>query len=84
MDTFYWVFVEKLHILSSPENKARREGQTASFCCKVAGIPPPDSYQWYGIVLYHCILSKDYMFYFMKRGLREIYIYVVSSNISFY
>ncbi|KAI1889537.1 hypothetical protein AGOR_G00163890 [Albula goreensis] len=38
---------EKLYILQNPEPKARREGQTASFCCKVGGTPQPDSYQWY-------------------------------------
>uniref|UniRef100_A0AAV2LN49 Ig-like domain-containing protein n=1 Tax=Knipowitschia caucasica TaxID=637954 RepID=A0AAV2LN49_KNICA len=38
---------EKLHISSNPESKIRREGQTAAFCCKVAGTPPPDIYQWY-------------------------------------
>lgn len=37
---------EKLHVLSSPESKARREGQTAAFCCAVAGTPQPDKYQW--------------------------------------
>ncbi|KAJ8417649.1 hypothetical protein AAFF_G00224920 [Aldrovandia affinis] len=38
---------EKLHILQNPEPKARREGQTAAFCCKVGGTPPPDRYQWF-------------------------------------
>ncbi|XP_068603437.1 cartilage intermediate layer protein 1 [Brachionichthys hirsutus] len=38
---------EKLHVLSSPESKVRREGQAAAFCCKVAGTPPPDKYQWF-------------------------------------
>ncbi|XP_028999494.1 cartilage intermediate layer protein 1 isoform X2 [Betta splendens] len=38
---------EKLHVLSNPESKARREGQTAAFCCKVAGTPQPDKYQWF-------------------------------------
>ncbi|KAF7664420.1 hypothetical protein LDENG_00177870 [Lucifuga dentata] len=38
---------EKLHVLSNPESKVRREGQTAAFCCKVAGMPQPDKYQWF-------------------------------------
>ncbi|TNM91034.1 hypothetical protein fugu_003323 [Takifugu bimaculatus] len=38
---------EKLHVLSNPESKVRREGQTAAFCCKVAGTPQPDKYQWF-------------------------------------
>ncbi|KAA8595716.1 hypothetical protein FQN60_011007 [Etheostoma spectabile] len=38
---------EKLYVLSNPESKARREGQTAAFCCKVAGTPQPDKYQWF-------------------------------------
>ncbi len=37
---------EKLHVLSNPESKVRREGQTAAFCCNVAGTPQPDKYQW--------------------------------------
>lgn len=42
---------EKLHVLSNPESKARRHGQTAAFCCKVAGTPEPDKYQWWGLVI---------------------------------
>ncbi|XP_061887002.1 cartilage intermediate layer protein 1 [Entelurus aequoreus] len=38
---------EKLHVLSNPDSKARREGQTTAFCCNVAGIPQPDKYQWF-------------------------------------
>ncbi|KAM6979618.1 cartilage intermediate layer protein 1 [Aplochiton taeniatus] len=38
---------EKLHVLKNPENKARREGQSTAFCCKVAGSPQADSYQWF-------------------------------------
>ncbi|KAM4631295.1 cartilage intermediate layer protein 1 [Polymixia lowei] len=38
---------EKLRVLNNPENKARREGQTAAFCCKVTGTPEPDKYQWF-------------------------------------
>ncbi|XP_068173906.1 cartilage intermediate layer protein 1 [Antennarius striatus] len=38
---------EKLHVLSHPESKVRREGQAAAFCCKVTGTPPPDKYQWF-------------------------------------
>uniref|UniRef100_A0A3Q2PWK5 Cartilage intermediate layer protein, nucleotide pyrophosphohydrolase n=1 Tax=Fundulus heteroclitus TaxID=8078 RepID=A0A3Q2PWK5_FUNHE len=39
--------LEKLHVVSNPKSKARREGQSAAFCCKVAGTPPPDKYQWF-------------------------------------
>lgn len=38
---------EKPHMLSSPESKSRRVGQTAAFCCKVGGSPKPDQYQWF-------------------------------------
>ncbi|MBN3306613.1 CILP1 protein, partial [Amia calva] len=38
---------EKPHVLKNPESKARREGQTAAFCCKVGGQPEPDNYLWY-------------------------------------
>ncbi|KAM7406054.1 hypothetical protein PAMP_000458 [Pampus punctatissimus] len=38
---------EKLRVLTNPDSKARREGQTAAFCCKVAGMPQPDKYQWF-------------------------------------
>ncbi|MGH0158190.1 UNVERIFIED_CONTAM: hypothetical protein FKN15_049750 [Acipenser sinensis] len=38
---------EKPYVLMNPEGKARREGQTASFCCKIVGQPAPDNYQWY-------------------------------------
>lgn len=38
---------EKLHVLSNPESKARREGQSAAFCCKVSGSPQPEKYQWF-------------------------------------
>lgn len=37
---------EKLYVLKNPENKARREGQTAAFCCKVDGTPEPNQYEW--------------------------------------
>lgn len=36
-------------MLSKPDRKVRREGQTAAFCCKVSGTPGPDQYQWYDI-----------------------------------
>ncbi|KAK2853962.1 hypothetical protein Q5P01_006623 [Channa striata] len=39
--------IEKLHVLSHPESKARRVGQTAAFCCKVAGTPQAEKYQWF-------------------------------------
>ncbi|XP_035252269.1 cartilage intermediate layer protein 1-like [Anguilla anguilla] len=38
---------EKLHVLTNPEHKVRREGQAAAFCCKVGGTPEPDQYQWF-------------------------------------
>ncbi|KAM6943584.1 cartilage intermediate layer protein 1 [Xenentodon cancila] len=38
---------EKLHVLSNPESKVRREGQSVAFCCKVTGTPEPDKYQWF-------------------------------------
>ncbi|XP_061078620.1 cartilage intermediate layer protein 1-like [Conger conger] len=38
---------EKLQVLTNPEHKVRREGQTAAFCCKVGGTPEPDQYQWF-------------------------------------
>ncbi|KAM9421995.1 cartilage intermediate layer protein 1-like isoform 3-T3 [Salvelinus alpinus] len=38
---------EKLHVVKNPENKARREGQTAALCCKVGGSPEPEEYQWF-------------------------------------
>uniref|UniRef100_A0A668U4P8 Ig-like domain-containing protein n=1 Tax=Oreochromis aureus TaxID=47969 RepID=A0A668U4P8_OREAU len=44
---FYFCFLEKLHVLSNPESKVRRAGQSAAFCCKVAGTPQPDTYQWF-------------------------------------
>ncbi|KAG5848797.1 hypothetical protein ANANG_G00103240 [Anguilla anguilla] len=51
----------KLHILQNPEPKARRESQTASFCCKVGGTPPPDQYQWFhnGTLLKGTQMSND-------------------------
>ncbi|CAB1435800.1 unnamed protein product [Pleuronectes platessa] len=39
--------IEKLHVLSKPDSKVRRQGQTAAFCCKVEGTPQPDKYQWF-------------------------------------
>lgn len=38
---------EKLRVLSNPQSKIRREGQTAAFCCEVAGTPPPETYRWF-------------------------------------
>ncbi|XDV18327.1 hypothetical protein PO909_024040, partial [Leuciscus waleckii] len=38
---------KKLYVLKNPENKARREGQTAAFCCKVDGTPEPNQYEWF-------------------------------------
>uniref|UniRef100_A0A4W4GPW5 Ig-like domain-containing protein n=1 Tax=Electrophorus electricus TaxID=8005 RepID=A0A4W4GPW5_ELEEL len=38
---------KKLYVQKNPESKARREGQTVAFCCKVAGTSEPDHYQWF-------------------------------------
>uniref|UniRef100_A0A8C9TK15 Cartilage intermediate layer protein, nucleotide pyrophosphohydrolase n=1 Tax=Scleropages formosus TaxID=113540 RepID=A0A8C9TK15_SCLFO len=38
---------ERLQVVKSPENKVRRLGQTAAFCCKVSGSPEPEHYQWF-------------------------------------
>ncbi|KAI4871923.1 hypothetical protein NFI96_002741 [Prochilodus magdalenae] len=38
---------KKLYVQKNPESKARREGQTAAFCCKIAGSPEPEEYQWF-------------------------------------
>ncbi len=37
---------EKLYVLKNPENKARREGQTAALCCKVDGTSETNQYEW--------------------------------------
>ncbi|KAG9352072.1 hypothetical protein JZ751_020485 [Albula glossodonta] len=52
---------ERTSVLHNPEPKARREGQTASFCCKVGGTPQPDSYQWYhnGNLLDASMMNSD-------------------------
>ncbi|XP_055059376.2 cartilage intermediate layer protein 1 isoform X1 [Misgurnus anguillicaudatus] len=38
---------KKLYVVKNPENKARKEGQTVAFCCKVDGSPEPDIYEWF-------------------------------------
>ncbi|XP_072326354.1 cartilage intermediate layer protein 1 [Scyliorhinus torazame] len=38
---------EKPYIRNQPVGKARREGQSVTFCCKVQCNPPPDKYFWY-------------------------------------
>nr|XP_055059383.1 cartilage intermediate layer protein 1 isoform X2 [Misgurnus anguillicaudatus] len=38
---------KKLYVVKNPENKARKEGQTVAFCCKVDGSPEPDKYEWF-------------------------------------
>ncbi|XP_062845477.1 cartilage intermediate layer protein 1 [Trichomycterus rosablanca] len=38
---------KKLYVEKNPESKARKEGQTAAFCCKVSGSPEPEQYQWF-------------------------------------
>ncbi|ETE67832.1 Cartilage intermediate layer protein 1, partial [Ophiophagus hannah] len=38
---------EKPYMTMHPENKARREGQSVSFCCHATGNPPPGKYLWF-------------------------------------
>uniref|UniRef100_A0A8C6VI43 Cartilage intermediate layer protein n=1 Tax=Naja naja TaxID=35670 RepID=A0A8C6VI43_NAJNA len=38
---------EKPYVTMHPENKARREGQSVSFCCHATGNPPPGKYLWF-------------------------------------
>ncbi|KAM3828431.1 cartilage intermediate layer protein 1 [Vipera latastei] len=38
---------EKPYMATHPENKARREGQSVSFCCHATGNPPPGRYLWF-------------------------------------
>ncbi|XP_063056535.1 cartilage intermediate layer protein 1 isoform X2 [Engraulis encrasicolus] len=38
---------EKPYIVKHPEEKVRYEGQNAVLCCKAAGSPKPEKYQWY-------------------------------------
>ncbi|XP_017539156.1 cartilage intermediate layer protein 1 [Pygocentrus nattereri] len=38
---------KKLYVQKNPESKARRKGQTAAFCCKIAGSTEPEAYQWF-------------------------------------
>ncbi|XP_041931008.1 LOW QUALITY PROTEIN: cartilage intermediate layer protein 1 [Alosa sapidissima] len=38
---------KKPYIVKNPEPKARREGQTTAFCCKVSGEPEPTEFQWF-------------------------------------
>ncbi|TRZ23649.1 hypothetical protein HGM15179_003448 [Zosterops borbonicus] len=37
----------KPYVFRSPEDKARRVGQSVSFCCDARGSPAPDRYFWY-------------------------------------
>lgn len=36
----------KPYIFRSPEDKARRVGQSVSLCCDALGSPAPDRYLW--------------------------------------
>ncbi|XP_070618275.1 cartilage intermediate layer protein 1 [Erythrolamprus reginae] len=38
---------EKPYMVTHPENKARREGQSVSLCCHATGNPPPGRYWWF-------------------------------------
>uniref|UniRef100_A0A8D2LUR6 Cartilage intermediate layer protein n=1 Tax=Varanus komodoensis TaxID=61221 RepID=A0A8D2LUR6_VARKO len=38
---------EKPYMVMQPESKARREGQSVSFCCQAAGDPVPQQYLWF-------------------------------------
>ncbi|XP_061451541.1 cartilage intermediate layer protein 1 isoform X2 [Rhineura floridana] len=38
---------EKPYMMTHPESKARREGQSVSFCCHANGDPAPDRYLWF-------------------------------------
>nr|XP_028561588.1 cartilage intermediate layer protein 1 isoform X1 [Podarcis muralis] len=38
---------EKPYMVTHPESKARREGQSVSFCCQAVGDPVPDRYFWF-------------------------------------
>ncbi|XP_069481206.1 cartilage intermediate layer protein 1 isoform X2 [Ambystoma mexicanum] len=38
---------EKPYVIENPENKARREGQSVTFCCGATGEPTPHQYLWY-------------------------------------
>ncbi|XP_023353831.1 cartilage intermediate layer protein 1 [Sarcophilus harrisii] len=35
------------YIVKNPETKARKTGQSVSFCCKATGKPSPEKYFWY-------------------------------------
>ncbi|XP_028812339.1 cartilage intermediate layer protein 1 [Denticeps clupeoides] len=60
---------KKPYVVKNPEHKMRRAGQTAAFCCKVAGTPEPDQYQWY-----HngTLLDKKYLNYDSTLVLRNL------------
>uniref|UniRef100_A0A4W3K3R6 Cartilage intermediate layer protein, nucleotide pyrophosphohydrolase n=1 Tax=Callorhinchus milii TaxID=7868 RepID=A0A4W3K3R6_CALMI len=38
---------DKPYITKHPVSKARREGESVTFCCKVQSDPPPHKYLWY-------------------------------------
>ncbi|GAA6064799.1 cartilage intermediate layer protein 1 [Tachysurus ichikawai] len=52
---------KNLYVEKNPESKARRQGQTAAFCCKVTGSPEPNDYQWFhnGTLLHKSIYHYD-------------------------
>ncbi|KAL2077130.1 hypothetical protein ACEWY4_026634 [Coilia grayii] len=52
---------KKPYVVKNPEPKARREGQTTAFCCKVSGAPEPTDFQWFhnGSLLDRSVLHYD-------------------------
>lgn len=36
----------KPYIVKSPDDKARRVGQSVALCCDAVGTPAPDRYLW--------------------------------------
>uniref|UniRef100_A0ABM5EXD9 Cartilage intermediate layer protein 1 isoform X1 n=2 Tax=Pogona vitticeps TaxID=103695 RepID=A0ABM5EXD9_9SAUR len=54
----------KPYMVTHPENKARREGQSVSFCCHADGDPAPSQYYWF-----HNETLLDPMLYKYKSNL---------------
>lgn len=48
---------EKPYVVENPEDKARREGESVTFCCGAMGEPTPHQYLWYhnGTLLDHAV-----------------------------
>nr|XP_060611599.1 cartilage intermediate layer protein 1 [Anolis sagrei ordinatus] len=55
---------EKPYMVTHPESKARREGQSVSFCCNAVGDPVPSRYFWF-----HNETLLDPMLYKYKNNL---------------